>query len=100
MCIRDRPLALDTTSINSYSDNRIYNILSSEDKHYIAVFKINSKNNDKYFLKTSLFDNDLKIDNRSRVTVDMPGKSDFLSEFTLGNDGSLVFLRAAGSSDN
>jgi hypothetical protein len=94
------PLALDTTSINSYSDNRIYNILSSEDKHYIAVFKINSKNNDKYFLKTSLFDNDLKIDNRSRVTVDMPGKSDFLSEFTLGNDGSLVFLRAAGSSDN
>ncbi|QEC65837.1 hypothetical protein FRZ67_00410 [Panacibacter ginsenosidivorans] len=94
------PLELDTTIINSFSNNRVYNILGSEDKQRIAVFKINSKNNDRYFLTTSLFDNNLKLTNKSRVTVDMPNRSDFLSEFTLGNDGSLVFLRAAGSADN
>ncbi|MBG9376870.1 hypothetical protein I5907_11525 [Panacibacter sp. DH6] len=94
------PYELDTTTVNSYSNNRIYNVINSEDKQKIMLFKINSKNNDRYALTSVLLDNELKKINRSRVYVDMPDRSDFLSEFTLGNDASMLFLRAAGTSDN
>jgi len=94
------PVQLDTTSINTFSNTRIYNIVNSEDKQRIMVFKINSKNNDRYILTASIFDNELKRLSKSRVHIEMPEKSDFLSEFTLDNDATLVFLRAAGTTDN
>ena len=94
------PMELDTTTVNSYSNNRIYNVINSEDKQKIMLFKINSKNNDRYALTSVLLNSDLNKLGRSRVYVDMPERSDFLSEFTLGNDATMLFLRAAGSSDN
>lgn len=94
------PVELDTTSINSFSNNRIYNIINSEDKQHIMVFKINSKNEDRYTLTTSLFDSDLKPGGKSRVYIEMPERSDFLSEFSLDNKATLVFVRGAGTSEN
>lgn len=94
------PLELDTTHVNTFSNNRIYNIVNSEDKQYIMVFKINSRNQDRYMLTTSLFDSDLNPKGKSRAPVAMPERSDFLSEFTLDNEATLVFVRASGSSDN
>lgn len=94
------PIELDTTHVNSYSNNRIYNIVNSEDKQHIMVFKINSKNQSKYILTTSLFTSDLKLESKSRVNIEMPDRSDFLSEFGLDNSSTLVFIRASGTSDN
>ncbi|CAN5166852.1 hypothetical protein BH11BAC6_BH11BAC6_13680 [soil metagenome] len=94
------PIQLDTTHINSFTNNRIYNIINSEDKLHIMAFKINSKNADNYILTTSLFDNDLKLYGKSRVNINMPERSDFLSEFALDNESALVFLRAAGTNEN
>ena len=94
------PIELDTTHVTSYSSNRIYNIVNSEDKQHIMVFKINSKNQDRYILTTSIFTSDLKLQNKSRVSIEMPDRSDFLSEFGLDNASTLVFIRASGTSDN
>jgi len=94
------PMQLDTTHINSFTNNRIYNIVNSEDKQKIMIYKINSKNQDRYILTASLFDSDLKLQSKSRTTITMPERSDFLSEFALDNESNLVFVRAAGNNDN
>lgn len=94
------PKELDTTNVNYFANSRIYNVLNSEDKQKIMVFKINSKHNDNYVLTTSLFNNDLQLIARSAIRIPMPAKEDFLTEFSLDNDGGLVFLRPSGTSDN
>jgi len=94
------PKQLDTTSISFFANNKIYNVINSEDKQRIMIFKINSKDNDRYVLTTSLFDNDLNFIRKKRMSVPMPERADFLTEFALDNEGSLVFARAAGSSEN
>lgn len=94
------PIELDTTHVNTYSNNRIYNIVSSEDKQHIMVFKINSKKQDNYVLTTSLFTSDLNLESKTRSNIRMPDRSDFLSEFALDNSSTLVFVRASGTSDN
>jgi hypothetical protein len=37
------PVVLDTTTINFFASNKIYNVLFSEDKKRICVYKINAK---------------------------------------------------------
>ena len=49
-------IELDTTQVNTGSDNKIYSVLTSEDKSKIMVFKINSKNKKLYFITTLLMD--------------------------------------------
>jgi len=37
---------------------------------------------------------------KSRIAIPMPERSDFLTEFTLDNDGGLAFVRPAGTAQN
>lgn len=96
------PIELDTTHINFYSANKIYSVINSDDKQRIAVFKINSRYSDNYGVTTVLFDADLKPIKKTYLHIPMPERNDFLTEFSVGNDGSLVFARASGTaqSDN
>ena len=64
------------------------------------VFKINTSNDRRHILTTCLFNKDLTLQKRSVVPVEMPQTNDFLSEFTLFNDGELVCIRASGTSSN
>src|SRR5436853_5967480 len=41
--ITGEPVILDPTSINFFASNKLYNVIYSEDKHRIAIYKINSK---------------------------------------------------------
>lgn len=92
---------LDSTdNINYSASNKIYSVLNSEDKQKIMVFKINTRNDKMHMLTTSLFNKDLSLFKKSRLSINMPQRNDFLAEFSLDNDGDLVCIRASGTSTN
>ncbi|MEI9807862.1 MAG: hypothetical protein WDO16_08290 [Bacteroidota bacterium] len=86
-------MQLDTTQIGFAANNKIYSVLSSEDKSKIIVFKINSKNRKNYIVTTLLMDNQLAVLKRSRLNMPMEDRDDYLNEFQLDNDGDLVFAK-------
>lgn len=86
-------IELDTTQLNFGADNRIYSVLSSEDKSKIMVFKINSKNKKLYMITTMLMDQQLNLIKKSRLALEMEDRDDHLGEFQLDNDGDLVFSK-------
>ncbi len=97
------PVLLDSTDNMNYtsaSGNKIYSFINSEDKQQIMVFKINTRNDKVHVLTTCLFNKDLSLQKKSRLNISMPQRNDFLSEFTLDNDGDLVCVRASGTSSN
>jgi hypothetical protein len=94
------PIQVDTTEIDYSSNSGIYTIINSEDKQKIMVFKINSRSDKAHVLTTNLFDKDLKLLKRTRLVVAMPQRNDFLSEFSLDNDGDLACVRLSGTAAN
>lgn len=94
------PLQLDTTDIGNAVNNKIYNIIYSEDKEKIMSYKINNKSDKEHLLKTVLFDKDLKLIQENFTSISLPEKKTFLNTFQLDNDGDLAFLRITGNSQN
>lgn len=86
-------IELDTTQVSFGSDSKIYSTLMSEDKSKIMVFKINSKNKKLYMITTLLMDDKLSLIKKSRLTIEMEDRNDYLNEFQLDNDGDLVFSK-------
>lgn len=84
---------LDTTQIGFAANNKIYSVLTSEDKSKIIVFKINSKNRKNYMVTTLLMDNHLTLLKKSRLNMPMEDRDDYLDQFQLDNDGDLVFAK-------
>jgi hypothetical protein len=84
---------LDTTNIGFGGNNKIYNTISSEDKSKLMLFKINSRNRERYVLTTLLFDQALTPLRRSRMEIPMEEYKDALDEFHVDNDGDLVFTK-------
>jgi hypothetical protein len=95
-----KPILLDTTDISYSSSKKLYTILNSEDKQKISVLKINTKNDKLHVVTTCLFNSELALLQKSRVSVSMEERNAFLNEFTLDNDGDLGMLKAAGTSQN
>ena len=91
------PRILDTTNLNFWANNKIYSVINSEDKQHIAVLKINTKNEQTHLLTTVLFDKNLNIHEKQFISIPMPERHDYLTEFQLDNDGNLVFARAVQS---
>jgi hypothetical protein len=96
------PMQLDTTQINFFASNKIYNLIYSEDKQKIDVFKINTKDESNYGLTNVLYDDNLNLLGKTFSNIPMPSRSNSLSDFELDDDGCLLFLRQAGNaqSDN
>lgn len=86
-------MTLDTAHIGFGGNNKIYNTISSEDKSKLMVFKINSKNRERYVLTTILYDNNLSPIRRSQMVIPMEEYKDALEQFQLDNDGDLVFTK-------
>ena len=87
------PIELDTALIGGSANNKIYTTLSSEDKQKLIVFKINSKNKDKFVITTKLFNDKLELQKRSIMQMPMEERNDHLGEFALDNEGNLVFSK-------
>ena len=91
---------LDTTHIGFAANNKIYTVLSSEDKSKISVFKINSKNRNMYAMTTILLNEKLELQKKSRLPISMEERNDYLSDFQLDNDGDLVFSKFLRSNND
>jgi hypothetical protein len=74
-------ILLDTTHIGIANNNKVYNVISSEDKTKIMVFRINSKNKERYLITTNLFDDSLLLLKRTALTMPMDEHNDYLDEF-------------------
>ncbi|MCW3088158.1 MAG: hypothetical protein JWQ78_1544, partial [Sediminibacterium sp.] len=95
------PIQLDSTdNINYSANNKIYSVINSDDKQKIMIFKINTKNDKSHVLTTVLFNKDLTLLKKTRLSINMPQRNDFLSEFTLDNDGDMVCVKASGTATN
>ncbi|HYK45368.1 MAG TPA: hypothetical protein VEV83_09380 [Parafilimonas sp.] len=94
------PIVLDTTAISFFASNKVYNVLYSEDKQRIAVYKLNNKGDQQYVFSCSLFDDSLAHLSSYTAFIPMEQHNDFLTEFSLANDGTIVFVKASGNSQN
>src|SRR6185369_7561429 len=93
------PVELDTTSLGGSGNNKIYTVLASEDKQKIVVFKINSKNREKFLITTKLYNNNLELQKKTILTMPMDDRNEHLGEFLVDNDGNLVFTKFYRSSN-
>jgi len=84
---------LDTTHLGFAANNKIYTVQSSEDKSKLIVFKINSKNKSSYLLTSLLMNDKLELLKKSRITIPMEERNDFINDFYLDNDGDMVFSK-------
>ena len=87
------PIELDTTALGALTNNKIYTTLSSEDKQKLIIFKINSRNREKFLVTTKLFDDKLELLKKTNLVMPMEERNDNLGEFALDNDGNLVFTK-------
>jgi hypothetical protein len=93
------PFELDTAAIGGSANNKIYTTLSSEDKQKIIIFKINSKNRDRFVITTKLYNDKLDLLRKDILTMAMDERNDYLGEFALDNEGNLVFPKFFRSSN-
>ena len=95
------PVELDSAHIGMSSNNKIYTVVTSEDKSKISVFKINSRNRKLFVLTTLLFNDQLTLLKKSRLEIPMEERTENLGEFNLDNDGDLAFCKFyRNSNDN
>ncbi|MGH2552881.1 MAG: hypothetical protein ACRDEB_04150, partial [Chitinophagaceae bacterium] len=94
-------IELDTTHIGFAANNKIYTVLSSEDKSKIIVFKINTRDKKLYVLTTRLVNDKLDFLKKSRLLIPMEDRNEYISDFQLDNEGDLLFSRFyRNSNDN
>lgn len=87
------PMELDTTHINIFTDNKIYNLAYSEDKQKIMIFKIQKKY-EKFNFKTLLFNSQLQLQHISRLQIPYDDRKDVFSDFYVDNDGAFIFAKS------
>jgi len=92
------PVDLDTTQISFAANNKIYTTVFSEDKQRIMVFKINSRNPSNYLFTSFLYDKQLELLDRHRIGLPMDDRNEMVSNFSLDNEGTLVFGKYEKSS--
>jgi len=87
------PVDLDTTQISFTANNKIYTVIVSEDKQHIMLLKINSKNPRNFVFTSFLYDQQLQLVDRHRISMNMEERNDMFTNFLLDNEGELVFGR-------
>ena len=85
------PLELDTTRIGSFSDNKVYSIISSDDKKKLMAFKMKIKVRDDFQVQTLLMSNTLIPIRRTSFTYSLENNKESIADFYLDNDGNFLF---------
>ena len=87
------PVELDTTQVSIFADNKIYNMVNSEDKQKIMIFKIQKKY-DKFNFKTVLFNSQLQLQHTSRMQMEYDDRKDIFGDFYIDNDGTFICAKS------
>lgn len=91
--ILSQPIILDTTQIAYKAQGKLYNHIGSEDHSKLLVFKINRKDREQYKFAAKLFDQDMVLQDESHFTLPMNPDGDYLTGYSLDNQGNLVFVK-------
>lgn len=91
--VLEKPSVLDTTMIAYKTDNKIYSIITSNDGSKLMAFKINKKDKSLFRFTTKLFDAGLQPLSESRFSLPMEYKGDYLTGYSVANDGSYAFVK-------
>lgn len=87
------PITLDTSRIGFAANNKIYSVVSSEDKSHFLIYKINAKNRTNFLITTMLFDDKLGMEKQNRFSMPMDDHNDYLDNFNVDNQGDMVFTK-------
>lgn len=92
---------LDSTRVGLLSNNRIYNIMYSENKSKILVYKLHKRSGDLNMV-TKRFDNNLNLLDSLRQNLDYNERREVYSDFQIADNGTIVFAKQVktGNRDN
>lgn len=86
------PVLIDSTDVGLVTiRHRLYSMVHSEDHDQLLVYKINQSRNRTNVFYTFLLDDNLDLINNSKLDLPMESRRDYLSNFSLGDDGSFLF---------
>lgn len=86
------PVTIDTTRLSVLSDNKIYNMVASQDKQHVLIYKM-YKNRGKLNVVTKTFDHAFNLTDSSRDLFDYNERRDQYSDLVLGNDGKIFYTK-------
>jgi len=89
------PIELDTTHLPSFTDNKIYSLVNSEDKQQIIVFKINRKMEKRYVFTLLRCNPELKVVEKNVLPIDVSDREAEFTDFVVNNDGDFIFGKFA-----
>lgn len=87
------PVTIDTTRLSVLSNNKIYNLVPSQDKQHVLLYKM-YKNHGRLNVVTKTFDHTFSITDSSRDLFDYNERRDEYSDLVLANDGKIFYTRA------
>ncbi len=87
------PMDLDTTQVKFSNSTKIYTSVQSEDKQNLMILKINSKNQKNYVFSTFLFNKNLELRDRHRISLRVDERNTMFTNFELDNEGQLIFAK-------
>lgn len=85
------PVVIDTALVKSSTDNKIFNVLFSDDKQKVCVFKLLNQKDKNFIFSTNVYTQQMLLLKSSRFDFPMVEKNDFLTPFFMDNDGNMVF---------
>jgi hypothetical protein len=89
------PIEMDTTQVSGSNNGKIYTNIVSEDKEWLMALKINTKNPKNYVFTSFLFDKNMELKDRHRISMLLQERGDMFTNFELDNEGQLIFTRAS-----
>lgn len=95
-----QPVLIDSTDVGFGNlKHKLYSVTYSDDKHRILVYKINQNKELTNIFYTFLLNDQLQLLNNSRVSLPMENRKDYLTGFSLDNEGNFVFVKV-GKANN
>lgn len=87
------PVELDKAEVGFFGETRIYNLVHSEDKKKIMVYKI-QKRRGTLELSSILMNSEFDVLKRCLLGLPFDDQKDDYGNFSLDNEGNLIFTRA------
>ena len=88
------PVDLDTSQIGGNSDNKVYSMITSDDKKKIVIFKIKRINDKNFQITSLLYNNQMELVKKTSFDLNNQDREGLFTEFLVDNDGDFVFGRA------
>ncbi len=89
------PIEIDTTRITSFSDNKVYSVIASDDKKKIMVFKMKIKIRDDFQFQTVLLNSSLIPVRKTSFNYNLISNKESIADFYLDNEGNFLFTHVS-----